>query len=85
MDFIQVSENEKQKVREYYNKTESQIKEDVRIIKEWIAKEPHLPQDMSGETIKITSLFKKSIAILQINVFTLIWKCFKELRAPYLW
>lgn len=49
MDVIQVSERDKEKVREYFNKTQSEIQVDLQILKEWLAKEPHLPQDISGK------------------------------------
>lgn len=49
MELLQVSENEKDKVREHYNMTEPKIKVDLQLIKEWLSKEPHLPQDISGK------------------------------------
>jgi hypothetical protein len=43
-----VTEEEKEQVRKLYNVTETQIKEDVEIIKTWIVKQPHLPQHLTG-------------------------------------
>jgi hypothetical protein len=43
-----VTEEEKEQVRKLYNVTETQIKEDVEIIKTWIVKQPHLPQNLTG-------------------------------------
>lgn len=33
------------KVRKYYNKSEDDIKCDVAILKEWLRQQPHLPDD----------------------------------------
>jgi hypothetical protein len=47
-----VTEEEKEQVRKLYNVTETQIKEDVEIIKTWIVKQPHLPQNLTDNVIE---------------------------------
>jgi hypothetical protein len=48
MDMLMVTAEEKKKVREYYNLSEDQIKEDVERIKTWKEKQAHLPYDITG-------------------------------------
>jgi hypothetical protein len=39
---------EKNQILKLYNIGEAEIKEDVNLIKAWIVKQPHLPQNLSG-------------------------------------
>jgi hypothetical protein len=48
MDLLMVTPDEKKRIREYYNLSEDQIKEDVERIKSWKEKQPHLPYDVTG-------------------------------------
>jgi hypothetical protein len=48
MDMLMVTAEEKKKVREYYNVSEDQIKEDVERIKTWKDKQAHLSYDITG-------------------------------------
>jgi hypothetical protein len=40
--------DEKNQIRKLYDISEAQIKESVELIKAWIAKQPHLPQNLTG-------------------------------------
>jgi hypothetical protein len=43
-----VTEEEKEQMRKLYNVNEIRIKQDIEIIKTWIIKQPHLPQNLTG-------------------------------------
>lgn len=51
MELLKVSEDEKQKVREFYETDEARIKQDLEIIKEWYKKRPHLPQGLNSKCL----------------------------------
>ncbi|XP_068915296.1 retinol-binding protein pinta-like [Tenebrio molitor] len=59
MDLLMVTPDEKKRIREYYNLSEDQIKEDVERIKSWKEKQPHLPYDVTDEFIEIVLLRNK--------------------------
>lgn len=40
-----INDNHLKEALKYYNKTESDVKQDVEILKEWLKTEPHLPDD----------------------------------------
>jgi hypothetical protein len=48
MDMLMVTAEEKKKVREYYNVSKDQIKEDVERIKTWKEQQAHLPYHITG-------------------------------------
>jgi hypothetical protein len=52
MDMLMVTAEEKKKVREYYNVSEDQIKEDVERIKTWKDKQAHLSYDITDDFIE---------------------------------
>lgn len=45
-DILVVNDKLKIAVKEMYNKTDSDIAEDVQILREWLKKQPQLPQDI---------------------------------------
>ncbi|RZC38350.1 CRAL TRIO domain containing protein [Asbolus verrucosus] len=59
MDLISVSQDEKDQVRKYYNINETQIKEDIDLIREWLKKQPHLPQNITDDFIEKVLLRNK--------------------------
>ena len=52
MNLFPVTEEEKKEILKQYNITETQIKENVEIIKEWKEKVPHLPATITGLILK---------------------------------
>lgn len=50
-ELLIVSEEDVNKARKQYNKSEDDLKKDVAILKEWLRQERHLPKD-EGMLIK---------------------------------
>lgn len=48
IDLLQVTEDEKKQIHKVYNQDDSKIQQDVTLIRNWLVKQPHLPQDISG-------------------------------------
>lgn len=44
-EFFVVTPDEEEKVRQVYKKSKADVKEDIKILKEWISKQKHLPQN----------------------------------------
>ncbi|RZC38351.1 alpha-tocopherol transfer protein-like [Asbolus verrucosus] len=59
MDLISISQDEKDQVRKHYNINVTQIKEDIDLIREWLKKEPHLPQNITDDFIEKVLLRNK--------------------------
>ncbi|KAJ3629986.1 hypothetical protein MTP99_014345 [Tenebrio molitor] len=51
--------DEKNQIRKLYDISEAQIKESVELIKAWIAKQPHLPQNLTDDCIEKVLLRNK--------------------------
>lgn len=49
------NDDDARKAREFYGKTDTDMKRDIQILKEWLKQQPHLPDD-EGKTHKL--LFK---------------------------
>lgn len=49
-ELLQVTHDEKMKILEHYNLTEEQMIENVKIIKDWLDKNAHLPKE-NGEFV----------------------------------
>lgn len=45
-EFLQYTEEQRETILKEYNRTPSNIKDDVNAIREWIKSQPHLPQIM---------------------------------------
>lgn len=41
-----VSQEDKKNARKLYEKNEEDIKQDVEVLREWLGKQKHLPQDL---------------------------------------
>lgn len=54
-ELLQVTEDEKRRIYENYNKDESKIRRHVEIIKNWLVKQPHLPEDISGKYLTLAN------------------------------
>ena len=52
MELLSISSNERAEILKHYDVSEAQVTEDVEIIKSWKQKQPHLPENISGMTIK---------------------------------
>lgn len=80
-ELLQVTHAEKMKILEHYNLTEEQMIDNVRIIKEWLEKNAHLPKE-NGEfvaTIFITAMNPLCL----YNLFSLHWNGNKIIRCPF--
>lgn len=49
IDLLQVTDDQKKQIRQIYEKDDAKIHEDIELIRNWLTKQPHLPQDISGK------------------------------------
>ncbi|RZC37481.1 CRAL TRIO domain containing protein [Asbolus verrucosus] len=59
MDVFSVSQDEKDQIRELYNINEEQINENIELIRNWLKKQPHLPQSITDDFIEKVLLRNK--------------------------
>ncbi|XP_019876342.2 uncharacterized protein LOC109604253 [Aethina tumida] len=83
MELLKVSENEKKKVREFYETDEARIKQDLEIIKEWYKKRPHLPQGLNNdgliERVLLGSKFRTEKTKDKLDNYYTVKTVYKEL------
>ncbi|GLV38122.1 uncharacterized protein CBL_10089 [Carabus blaptoides fortunei] len=61
-NFFDVTTEEEQAIRDSFSRSDEEIAADVAVLKEWLKKQPHLPQDLDEQFIRI---------VLQRNKFSL--------------
>lgn len=44
-DLLQINKGDIKRLRNFYGKSDSDVKRDVNILKEWLKQQPHLPHD----------------------------------------
>lgn len=85
-ELVLVSPEEKQKAREQYGKTQESIEEDMNIIKEWMKKQPHLPEindDVRLESLLLRNKFRIEKTKVKIDNYFTLRGIYPEFLEPF--